>query len=62
MPLEIGEIGISVQVAGDDPRQGRDRAAAADPCASEQEREQREDLVDECVRRVLTALRAERER
>ena len=60
MPLEIGEIGISMRVAeNDDPRKVRD---TGDPCASEQQREEREDLIDECVRRVLRVLRTERER
>ena len=62
MPIEVGEIGISMHVAGENSGMASRRGEAMDACASEQEQEKQEDLIEECVRRVLSMLRAERER
>jgi len=62
VPLEINEIGIAMRVSsGGEPPAERDESSATcgDVALSE---EQREALIDECVRRVLDALRARRER
>ena len=54
MPLEINEIDIAVRVT-DEPEQ-RDRPqVGAEPSAS---RTDREKLIEECVRRVLRALKS----
>jgi hypothetical protein len=56
MPLEISEIGIYVRVAGEEPAgEGVEAAPAADASLREQ-------VVQECVQRVLEALRLARER
>lgn len=62
MPLEINEIGIAMRVSsGGEPPADRDEGpdTCGDVTLSE---EQREALIDECVRRVLEALRTRRER
>jgi len=56
MPLEINEIGITMRVSGDREAAGGHRDT------SEESEEEREELIEECVRRVLQALKAERER
>jgi hypothetical protein len=57
MPLEISEIGIYVRVAGDEAAsEGTAAEPAVDPAAA------REQVVQECVRRVLQALRLSQER
>lgn len=57
MPLEISEIGIYVRVAGDEPAgEGAAPEPAVDAAAA------REQMVQECVRRVLQALRLGQER
>ena len=59
MPLEVSEIGISMRVTNEpDPDADRlpgERSGGLDD-------ETRRHLVDECVERVLQALKAERER
>lgn len=61
MPLEVGEIGISMHV-GDHPGAGSRGADVHDWDESEEAAEQREMLVEECVSRVLAVLRAQQER
>jgi hypothetical protein len=56
MPLEISEIGIYVRVAGEEP------AESAGPAPSAADAAEREQVVQECVRRVLDALRLAQER
>jgi hypothetical protein len=56
MPLEIREIGIHMRV-GEGERPALPGAAAA--INSEEEREE---IVDECVRRVLAMLKTQQER
>ena len=56
MPLEVNEIGIVMRVRDDFGRPGD---AGAD---HEQSEERREELIEECVRRVLQVLKMERER
>ena len=65
MPLEINEIAIQMRVAADDdaPERGKKKKA------KEQTKERgaccnfdREELVEDCVRRVLQALHRVRER
>ena len=58
MPLEVNEIGIVMRVR--DGSEVAQRAGEDEP--AEQREEWREELIDECVRRVLEALRMERER
>jgi hypothetical protein len=54
MPLEINEIDIAMRVTDEDS--GRDRPrAVTEPAAPGIDRE---DLIEECVRRVLQALRS----
>ncbi len=59
MPLEVSEIGISMRVT-------HESDADADRLAGERsgglDDETRRQLIDECVERVLQALKAERER
>lgn len=55
MPLEVNEIGIVMRVV-DGPERPREF-----PERREQSEQQREELIKECVRRVLEALRMERE-
>ena len=57
MPLEINEIAIAMRVSsgGDD---GREERGAAPGGRAE---EDREELIQECVRRVLQALKARSE-
>jgi hypothetical protein len=59
MPLEVNEIGITMRVTGD-----RGDGGHQDPFEDGQEDadEKREQLIEECVRRVLQALKTERER
>jgi hypothetical protein len=56
MPLEVNEIGIVMRVidAPEHPVQFKD--------GGEQSEERREELIAECVRRVLEALKREQER
>jgi hypothetical protein len=56
MPLEINEIGISMRVTSDREDTGGRRNAHEDAD------EAREELIEECIRRVLQALKIERER
>jgi hypothetical protein len=56
MPLEISEVGIYVRVAGEEP------AGAPAETASAPDAYEREQVVQECVRRVLDALRLAPER
>jgi len=53
MPLEINEIDIAVRVTDEDARRDRPQAGP-EPSAP---RIDRENLIEECVRRVLQALR-----
>ena len=57
MPLEINEIAIAMRVSagGDDEGQGRGAPTG------ERAEEDREELIQECVRRVLQALKARSE-
>ncbi|MBR1218533.1 hypothetical protein JQ557_11070 [Bradyrhizobium sp. U87765 SZCCT0131] len=55
MPLEIREIGISMRV-GEQPPQ------AASPPQHRDSKISRDDIVDECVRRVLQMLKTRQER
>jgi len=55
MPLEINEIGISMRVTSD-------REFRGDDGRREDSEEEREELIEECIRRVLQALKIERER
>ena len=58
MPLEVNEIGIVMRV-----RDGSDVAQRVGEDEPAEHREEwREELIDECVRRVLQALKMERER
>jgi uncharacterized protein DUF5908 len=57
MPLEISEIGIYVRVAGEEAAPD-----AAEPAAAAEPAPDREQVVQECVRRVLQALRLAQER
>jgi hypothetical protein len=59
MPLEVHEIGITMRV-GDVTADVRHPGQSAEQ--DRLERDRREDLIEECVRRVLDVLRAERER
>jgi len=55
MPLEIREIGIGMRVGDEaEPADARARGDQAVP--------RREEIVDECVRRVLAALKTRQER
>jgi hypothetical protein len=57
MPVEISEIGIRMRVDDDKgTERGSDRPGETKPEA------ERESMIDECVRRVLQALKARRER
>jgi hypothetical protein len=57
MPVEISEIGIRMRVDDDKGRErGSDRLGETERDA------QREAIIDECVRRVLQALKARQER
>jgi hypothetical protein len=60
MPLEVNEIGIVMRVR--EGGEGSERIEAARIESPERREQRREELVDECVRRVLQALRMERER
>lgn len=72
MPLEIGEIGISVSVGegdgdGDGARRGKGKAEKEKAGKEKKARAaccdfDRQEIVDDCVRLVLQALRAARER
>jgi hypothetical protein len=63
VPIEVGEIGISLNVADQSGTAARPRGATADDsCGCGQAKEQRDDLVEECVRRVLAVLKAQQER
>ena len=53
MPLEINEIDIAMRVADDDSRHGS-LPAGTTPAP----RIDREELIEECVRRVLQALKS----
>ena len=58
MPLEVNEIGIVMRV-----QEGPEVAQRIGGDESAEHREEwREELIDECVRRVLQALKMERER
>lgn len=54
MPLEINEIAIKMRVAEGDERKG-DRAQSADEGCTDVARQE---IVDDCVRRVLKALQS----
>ena len=55
MPLEIREIGISMRVGdGDMPQEA--------PARDDEPRPTHEEIVDECVRRVLAMLKTRQER
>jgi hypothetical protein len=54
LPLEINEIDIAMRVTDDDVWPGRPHAGTDAPAP----RIDREDLIEECVRRVLQALRS----
>jgi len=56
MPLEINEIAITMRVTSDREDTGRQ------PNAGAHAEEEREELIEECIRRVLQALKIERER
>lgn len=56
MSIEINEIGISMRVTGDH------QDAVGRPDAHEDAEEAREELIEECLRRVFQALKLERER
>jgi hypothetical protein len=58
VPLEISEIGIYVRVADAEPADESLPQASADPLAAAE----RERIVQECVRRVVQALRLAGER
>ena len=67
MPLEVNEIGIRMRVDDTDDeeedeiaRRGRRKAVEDDDCNCGSL--DREEIVDDCVRRVLQALKAMRER
>lgn len=55
MPLEIREIGISMRV-------GEQALPAANASQHKDSRVSRDDIVDECVRRVLQMLKTRQER
>jgi hypothetical protein len=55
MSLEIREIGISMRV-------GEQATPPSPQSSEEQSRESRQDIVDECVRRVLQMLKTRQER
>jgi len=57
MPLEINEIDIAMRVTGDGGRQGGD----GDGADTRAEEGAREELIEECVRRVLQAMKDQRE-
>lgn len=57
MPLEINEIDIAMRVTEDDSWRGSPGEQTPAPAA----RIDREDLIAECVRRVLQALRVQGE-
>lgn len=61
MPLEINEIAINMQVADatGEPRQRPAEPETAEPAAGQLDREE---LVRECVRRVLRVLKVGEER
>jgi hypothetical protein len=54
MPLEINEIDIAMRVTDDEHRHGSPPASAAAPAS----RIDHEELIEECVRRVLQALKS----
>ena len=54
MPLEINEIDIAMRVTDEDSGRDRPKAGTEPPPA----RIDREKLIEECVRRVLQALRS----
>ncbi len=58
MPLQIDEISVSMQVLGDAPERGE---AGSSRCGQSEEAE-REAIVVDCVRRVLSILHAREER
>jgi len=55
MPLEVNEIGIVMRVVDGPERPDKF------PETREPSKQQREELINECVRRVLEALKMERE-
>ena len=55
MPLEVNEIGIVMRVIDGPERVVETRESR------EQAKERRQEIVDECVRRVLQALKREQE-
>jgi uncharacterized protein DUF5908 len=57
MPLEINEIDIAMVVTDDERWPGGDREGAGAPAAEID----REELIEECVRRVLQALKGQGE-
>ena len=57
MPLEINEIAIAMRVSAGGDDAGEERGAAPGGRLEED----REELIQECVRRVLQALRARSE-
>ena len=57
MPLEINEIDIAMRVTDGDGGRGRLDEGITAPLADVD----REDLIEECVRRVLEALRTQNE-
>ncbi len=63
MALEINEIGIQMRVRDDAAAPAsREAAAPAKPGGDGGGADGRDDIVDECVRRVLHALKAAQER
>ena len=57
MPLEINEIDIAMRVTGG----GSGHAGGGDAADRTFDEGAREELIEECVRRVLEALKAQRE-
>jgi hypothetical protein len=55
MPLEINEIDIAMRVTDEDARRERLHVGTEPPAPT---RIDRENLIDECVRRVLQALKS----
>lgn len=60
MPLEINEIAVKMRVGEDLPEPGARMPGGPD--IRESVAEMREDIIDECLRRVLRALRDSGER
>lgn len=60
MALEVNEIGISMRVTGDGLDGGSRRESFEE--SPQDAEEKREAIIEECIRRVLQALKIERER